>query len=190
MPAIVGDIAFRVGNWIEGESLQEAVQRGPRPFPAVHILARDLLSGLEHAHAHGIMVRRIVPASLLVNLGGRGTVTDLRFCSWTLPAIPAGEVPSAQSFMAPEVRDGAPATRPATSTPPGAMLYFAVTGQRASARPAQLRAALRAPTQLPPRPRADPAPRAPRPRPTTATSPPPRCWRTSPRTPAPSRTRR
>ena len=67
---IIGDIAYRVGNWIEGESLQEAVQRGPRPFPAVHILARDVLSGLEHAHAHGIIVRRIAPTSLLVNLGG------------------------------------------------------------------------------------------------------------------------
>jgi serine/threonine-protein kinase len=52
---VVGELAYRVGNWIDGESLQEAVQRGPRPFPTVHTLARDILTGLEHAHTHGII---------------------------------------------------------------------------------------------------------------------------------------
>ena len=126
---VVGEIAFRVGNWIEGESLLEATQRGPRPFPAVHILARDVLSGLEHAHAHGVIVRRIAPTSLLVNLGGRGTVTDLRFSNWTLPAIPAGEAASAQTFMAPEVRGGAAGDPTSDIYTAGAILYYAVTGQ-------------------------------------------------------------
>ena len=126
---IIGDLAFRVGNWIEGESLKEAAQRGPRPFPAVHILARDVLSGLEHAHAHGIIVRRIAPTSLLVNLAGRGTVTDLRFCNWTLPAIPPGEIPSAQAFLAPEIRDGAAGDPTSDIYTAGAILYYAVTGQ-------------------------------------------------------------
>jgi serine/threonine protein kinase len=126
---VIGDLAFRVGNWIEGESLKEATQRGPRPFPAVHILARDVLSGLEHAHAHGIIVRRIAPTSLLVNLAGRGTVTDLRFCNWTLPAIPPGEITGAQSFLAPEIRDGAAGDPTSDIYTAGAILYFAVTGQ-------------------------------------------------------------
>lgn len=126
---IIGDLAFRVGNWIEGESLKEAAQRGPRPFPAVHILARDVLSGLEHAHAHGIIVRRIAPTSLLVNLAGRGTVTDLRFSNWTLPAIPPGEIPSAQAFLAPEIRDGAAGDPTSDIYTAGAILYYAVTGQ-------------------------------------------------------------
>lgn len=126
---VIGEIAFRVGNWIEGESLQEATQRGPRPFPAVHVLARDILSGLEHAHAHGIIVRRIAPTSLLVNLGGRGTVTDLRYSNWTLPAIPAQDVPGNLAFMAPEVRGGAPGDPTSDIYTAGAILYFAVTGQ-------------------------------------------------------------
>jgi serine/threonine protein kinase len=125
---IVGELAYRVGNWIEGESLQEAAQRGPRPFPAVHILARDILTGFEHAHAHGIIVRRIAPTSLLMNLAGRGTVTDLRFCNWTLPAIPASEVPSAQQFMAPEIRNGGTGDPTSDIYTAGAVLYYAVTG--------------------------------------------------------------
>jgi eukaryotic-like serine/threonine-protein kinase len=126
---IIGDLAFRVGNWIDGESLMEATQRGPRPFPAVHILARDMLSGLEHAHANGIIVRRIAPTSLLVNLAGRGTVTDLRYCNWTLPVIPASEVTGAQAFLAPEIRDGAAGDPTSDVYTAGAILYFAVTGQ-------------------------------------------------------------
>jgi serine/threonine-protein kinase len=125
---VIGELAFRVGNWIEGESLHEATTRGPRPFPAVHILARDVLSGLEHAHAHGIVVRRIAPNSLLVNLSGRGTVTDLRFCNWTLPVIPGGEQPESRQFMAPEVRTGAGGDPASDIYTAGAILYYAVTG--------------------------------------------------------------
>ncbi|HTS86990.1 MAG TPA: serine/threonine-protein kinase [Gemmatimonadales bacterium] len=126
---VIGELAYRVGNWIEGESLLDAVQRGPRPFPAVHVLARDVLSGLEHAHARGIIVRRIAPTSLLVSLAGRGTVTDLRFCNWTLPAIPAGEVPGSLPFMAPEIRDGGAGDPASDVYTAGAILYYAVTGQ-------------------------------------------------------------
>ena len=76
---VEGELAYRIGNWIEGEGLHEAVSRGPRPIPDVHNLARFLLNGLEHAHAHGIVVRRLVPSGLLVSPGGSGTLTDLRF---------------------------------------------------------------------------------------------------------------
>ncbi|HEU5357774.1 MAG TPA: serine/threonine-protein kinase [Gemmatimonadales bacterium] len=125
---VAGDVAFRVGNWIEGESLQEAVQRGPRPIPAVHSLARDLLSALEHAHAHGIIARRIVPAAVLLNLAGRGVVTELRFSSWTLPMIPPDERPSGLPFMAPEVRDGQVGDQASDVYTVGAILYYAITG--------------------------------------------------------------
>src|SRR5688572_3566263 len=54
---VVDELAYRVGNWVDGESLREAVSRGPRPIPAVHALARDLLSALEHAHGQGVIVR-------------------------------------------------------------------------------------------------------------------------------------
>ncbi|MGH7733957.1 MAG: protein kinase domain-containing protein, partial [Gemmatimonadales bacterium] len=144
---IVGDVAFRVGNWIEGESLQEATQRGPRPIPAVHSLARDLLSALEHAHAHGIIVRRIVPAAVLLNLAGRGIVTELRYSSWTLPMIPPNVRPSGLNFMAPEVRDGQVGDQASDVYTVGAILYFAITGTEppldsaALARPMELRPA-------------------------------------------------
>jgi serine/threonine protein kinase len=143
---IIGDLAFRVGNWIEGEGLQQALHRGPRPIPMVHSLARDILSALEHAHGYGIVVRRIVPPSVLLSTAGRGTVTDLRFCSYVLPAIPPGIVPTALSYMAPEVRTGAPGDATSDVYTAGALLYVAVTGQEPALDPS----AIRPPTELRP----------------------------------------
>ena len=144
---VIEDMAFRIGNWIEAEGLQQAIARGPRPIPQVHVLARDLLRALEHAHASGIIVRRVVPSSLLVSSTGRGTITDLRFCSYTLPHIPPSEKASSSHFMAPEVRDGAMGDAMADIYAAGAVLYYAITGVEpdpdpaAIERPSKLRAA-------------------------------------------------
>jgi serine/threonine protein kinase len=135
---VAGDLAFRIGNWIEGEGLHEAVARGPRPIPDVHNLARFLLNGLEHAHAHGVVIRRLVPAGLLVSPGGRGTLTDLRFCSHTLPAIPAHERPSGLNFMGPEIRNGQPGDSASDVYGAGAVLYYAITGVEPPESPAEI----------------------------------------------------
>jgi eukaryotic-like serine/threonine-protein kinase len=143
---VLGDLAYRVGNWVEGESLQDALRRGPRPIPEVHTLARDLLGALEHAHVHGIIVRRVVPASLLLSTAGRGTVTDLRFCSYTLSAVPPGIAPPEPAYMAPEIRKGATGDATSDVYTAGALLYVAITGQAPPLDPSQLRR----PTELRP----------------------------------------
>jgi eukaryotic-like serine/threonine-protein kinase len=143
---VLGDLAYRVGNWIEGESLQDALRRGPRPIPVVHTLARDLLGALEHAHAHVIIVRRVVPASLLLSTADRGTVTDLRFCSYALSAIPPGTLPPEPAYMAPEIREGAAGDATSDVYTAGAVLYVAITGQVPPLDPRQLRR----PTELRP----------------------------------------
>ncbi len=142
---VTGDVAYRIGNWIEGEGLELAVARGPRSIPAVLSLARDLLGALDHAHLQGMMVRRIVPGSMLIGSSGRGTITDLRFSSYTLPAVPPGTTPGMPMFMAPEVRDGAVGNPACDVYTAGALLYFTVTGHvppldpREVRRPSELR---------------------------------------------------
>jgi eukaryotic-like serine/threonine-protein kinase len=143
---VVRDLAYRVGKWVDGEGLRDAVRRGPRPIPVVLTLARDLLGALEHAHLRGIIVRSISPPSVMVSAGGRATLTDLRHCSYCLPAIPSGVRPSAPAFMAPEVRDGAPGDAASDIYAAGALLYFVVTGQEPALDPA----AVRPPTELRP----------------------------------------
>ncbi|HWB40568.1 MAG TPA: hypothetical protein VG500_04880, partial [Gemmatimonadales bacterium] len=143
---VSGELAYRVGNWVDGEGLREAVRRGPRPIPTVLALARDLLGALEHAHLRGIIVRITSPLSVLVSAGGRATVTDLRYCSYCLSAIPPGVSPPALAFMAPEVRDGAAGDPASDIYAVGALLYFAVTGQEPALDPGQVRP----PTELRP----------------------------------------
>jgi serine/threonine-protein kinase len=143
---VVGEMAFRVGNWIDGEGLQGALQRGPRPIPMVHTLARDLLSALEHAHTQGIILRRIVPASVLLSSSGRGIVSDVRYCSYMLPAIPPGTIPHGLAFMAPELRDGSHGDPTSDVYTAGALLYVAITGQEPTLDPTMLRR----PTELRP----------------------------------------
>ncbi len=143
---VVGDLAFRIGNWIDGEGLREAVERAPRIMPAVFALARELLGALEHAHLHGVIVRRIVPGSVLVDASGRGTITDLRYSSYVLPAVPPGAEPDEPMFMAPEIRGGAPGDPASDVYTAGAIIYYAVTGQPPPHDPK----ALRPPTELRP----------------------------------------
>jgi serine/threonine protein kinase len=142
---IVGDLAFQVGNWIEGEGLDEAVQRGPRIIPSVLALARDVLGALEHAHLEGMIVRRIVPTTVLVGSTGRSTVTDLRFSSYALPSVPPGEQPTGPNFMAPEIRGGGSGDPTCDVYTAGALLHYVVTGHeppldsRTARRPTELR---------------------------------------------------
>ncbi len=135
----VASFAYRTANWIEGESLADALRRGPRPIPQGMSLIRDLLAALEHAHAHGIIMRRIVPSTLMINSGGQGVITDLRYSNWCLPYLPAlaADDPGA-AFMAPEVRAGEagdPASDVYTVT---ANIYAALTGNSPHVDPSQL----------------------------------------------------
>jgi serine/threonine protein kinase len=142
----VGDLAYRIGNWVDGEGLQEAVRRGPRPIPTVFALARDLLGALEHSHLHGIVVRAISPRAVLVSTGGRATVTELRYCSYCLSAVPPNAALPAPAFAAPEIRAGAAGDPASDIYTIGAILYVAVTGQEPAADPARIRR----PTELRP----------------------------------------
>ena len=178
---IIGELAYRVGNWIEGEGLQEALHRGPRPIPMVHTLARDILSALEHAHGHGIIVRRIVPASVLLSTAGRGDGDRPALLQLHPAGHPAGH--RSDRHWPTWLRRygmGPPATPPATSTPRARC--------STSRSPDRSRRSIPRSSAGPPScGRPAPAPSSgsscgpcSRPR-TTAISPRRRCWRTLPR---------
>jgi serine/threonine protein kinase len=130
-----GTWAYRVAKWIEGESLLEAVQRGPRPIPVVLQLARHLLSLLEYAHAQRIVIRRIVPTTVMLDLNDHATITDLRFANPCLDVAGPDLDPISPPFLAPEVRRGEPGEPASDLYTAGALLYFAVTGRPPAVEP-------------------------------------------------------
>jgi len=135
----IGTFAYRTANWIEGESLADALRRGPRPIPQCMSLIRDLLSALEHAHARGIIMRRIVPTTLMVNTGGQGVITDLRYSNWCLPYLePLAAADPTLAYMAPEVRAGDPGDPASDVYTVTANIYAALTGTLPDLDPARL----------------------------------------------------
>ncbi len=123
-----GNFAWRTGNWVEGESLAEAVARGPRPIPDVLAVARDVLNALEHAHHQGVIVRRVVPTNLMLDASGNALIVDLRWSSPVLDVVAAPDAAANTPFLAPEIRSGSPGDDAADVFAAGAILYFALTG--------------------------------------------------------------
>src|SRR5213593_5267503 len=133
-----GDFAYRTANWIEGESLADAMRRGQRPIPTAHAMVRDLLGGLEHAHARGVIMRRIVPTTLMLDVSGRPVITDLRYANWCLPHVPPADSAGGGPFVAPEIRDGAVGEPASDVYAVGALVYHALTGQEPDPEPEKI----------------------------------------------------
>src|SRR3989440_291753 len=134
---VAGGFAYRTTNWVDGESLADALRRGPRPIPTAHALVRDLLGAVEHAHARGVIMRRIVPTTLMVEISGRAVITDLRYADWCLALVPAEERGAGGAFVAPEVRAGE-AGEPASDVyTVAAIVYYALTGLEPDPDPAK-----------------------------------------------------
>ncbi len=135
----IATFAYRTANWIEGESLADALRRGPRPIPQCMSLIRDLLAALEHAHARAIIMRRIVPSTLMINTGGQGVITDLRYSNWCLPYLPPLQTDDASAaYMAPEVRAGEAGDPASDVYSVTANIYAALTGNAPDPDPARL----------------------------------------------------
>src|SRR5258705_2086209 len=124
----IATFAYRTANWIEGESLADALRRGPRPIPQCLSLVRDLLSALEHAHARGIIMRRIVPTTLMINTGGQSVITDLRYSNWCLPYMepPKPDHPTL-AYNAPQARGGDPGRPASDAYTASASMYARLT---------------------------------------------------------------
>ncbi len=127
--AEVEQFAYRTTNWIDGESLADAVRRGPRPIPTAMSMIRDLLGALEYAHGRGVIVRRVVPTTLMVDMSGRSVVSDLRYSNWCLSHVSPDDSRAREAFLAPEVRDGSAGEPTADVYAAAALVYFALTGR-------------------------------------------------------------
>ncbi len=134
-----GDWAFRTGKWIEGESLFDASRRGPRSLQEVIRLGRDLIRTLEYAHSENIVIRRVVPETVMMDRAGNAIITDLRFANRVLDVADPDLAAERQPYLAPETWHGH-AGEPASDVyAVGALLYFAVTGSDPASDPNLIR---------------------------------------------------
>jgi serine/threonine protein kinase len=134
----VDDWAFRLVKWIDGESLADAVARGPRPIQGVLRLARSLVVALEYVHTQHIVVRRLAPSMVMIDATERPYIIDLRYANVLLDVVSPDPDRTKEPFVAPEVRGGGPGEPGSDVYSAAALLYYAVTGRPPSLVPSEL----------------------------------------------------
>jgi eukaryotic-like serine/threonine-protein kinase len=105
-----GERPYLVMEYIEGGSLAERFAEHDPP-PAER-LARELLSALRHIHSNGVLHRDVKPHNVLIDAAGRARLSDFGVAQPTdaTALTEAGKVIGTESYMAPEVRAGEPAS--------------------------------------------------------------------------------
>jgi serine/threonine-protein kinase len=134
----VDDWAFRTVKWIEGESLADAVTRGPRPIQAVLQLARSIAAALEYVHTQHIVVRRLAPSMVMIDATERPYIVDLRYANVLLDVVAPDPDRAKEPFVAPEIRGGGVGEPGCDVYSAAALLYFAVTGRPPTLAPTEL----------------------------------------------------
>lgn len=105
-----GDRPFLVMEYVAGGDLAARLDSGDAP-PAED-LARDLLGALRHMHAQGVLHRDIKPHNVLIGENGAARLTDFGIAqpAGATALTRTGHVIGTESYIAPEVREGAPAS--------------------------------------------------------------------------------
>ena len=128
-----GDELVMVMEWIEGESLQQKLEREPVPLDRALDYTAQALAALTYAHSHGIVHRDISPANLFVTPAGLVKLSDfgLARSAMDLRLTQTGRVAGSLPYMSPEqVRGSASLDERTDVYSMGVLLYELVTGNR------------------------------------------------------------
>jgi len=136
---------FLVLEYLEGETLEARVKRGPLPPKDVLKIGIEICSALEKAHRLGIVHRDLKPANVMLTKDG-AKLMDFGLAKYTASAMPVGVVLSelvTQSdnitgdgmivgtlqYMAPEQLEGKEADARTDIFAAGALVYELATGR-------------------------------------------------------------
>jgi Tol biopolymer transport system component len=139
---------FLVLEHLEGESLEERLERGPLPAPELLRLALQIADALDKAHRQGIVHRDLKPGNIMLTPAGAklldfglarsmGTASPMAGLTMaqtlTRPITAEGTLVGTFQYMAPELLEGREADARSDIFAFGAVLYEMATGKRAFA---------------------------------------------------------
>jgi serine/threonine protein kinase len=123
---------YYVMEYIEGETLEDRLKRGPLPRDEALKLARDVLDALEAVHGRGVVHRDLKPSNIFL-IDDRAVISDFGIAKPSDETIQSattdGRVVGTVGYMSPEQAYGAAVT-PASDLYSAAMVLFeAYTGR-------------------------------------------------------------
>ena len=130
------DKPFVVMDFVSGQDLKEVISAGPVAIPRAVEIVRQTLSGLAHAHEHGIIHRDIKPANIVLSqksgLGDHVKILDFGLARVTADVsnLTTGIVVGTPSYMAPEQIRGTAIDNRADLYACGVLLFELLTGQK------------------------------------------------------------
>jgi serine/threonine protein kinase len=127
-----GESVLIVMEYVEGETLQDMIGRGALPPERVAEIVRDVASGLDHAHRHGVVHRDVKPANILIRRDGTAKVADLGIASAAehTSITRSGVVMGTAAYMAPEQLEGGKAGPRTDVYALAAVAFEALSGQK------------------------------------------------------------
>jgi len=125
------DEDYLVFEYIEGRSLRELIRETGRLDPRdAGQIAGQIVEGLSHAHAHGIIHRDVKPHNILLDAEGRAKLTDFGIATaedWTR-VTHEGAIVGSSRYMSPEQVQGRPVDQRTDIYSLGIVLYEMLAG--------------------------------------------------------------
>jgi serine/threonine protein kinase len=124
---------FLVMEYVEGETLRDAIARGPVPPEDVLRVLRGVAAALDHAHENGVVHRDVKPANILIGPDGRAKLADLGIASAAerTRITHSGTVLGTAPYLAPERLEGGAGGPAADVYALAAVAYEALSGHKA-----------------------------------------------------------
>ena len=123
---------YIVYEYVQGKTLREAMRAGAIGDAAALEAAAQVLEGLAHAHAHGIVHRDVKPANVLLE---ESRTVSVKLFDFGLALMreeealtAAGDIPGTLAYISPERLRGEPAGPSADVWAVGVMLWEALVG--------------------------------------------------------------
>ena len=118
--------------FIEGESLDKRIARGPLKLEEALSIARQIAEGLEAAHEKGIHHRDIKPENVIVDARGRATIMDFGLAQLTEASrlTRKDETVGTVFYMSPEQTDGSGTDNRTDIWSLGIVLYEMISGEK------------------------------------------------------------
>ena len=138
-----GSVDFLVMEFIEGESLETRLRRGPLPLDEALRIAIQIAGALDAAHRKGVVHRDLKPGNVMLTRGGAKLLdfglakmaASVSFATDTLeptatPITAKGTILGTFQYMSPEQLEGKDTDARSDIFSFGAMLYEMITGRK------------------------------------------------------------